>query len=251
MYLYETGRADDMPVEPASRSRDWMDNSNEGFAHRCLPLAIANQAGWVVANPITFDVLWNGGRRLEDLLIIFDGPSADDRVRSHFGHGILTFTIPYLFRTPENVNLWVKGPTNVIKDGIQALEGIVETDWSPASFTMNWKVTRAGQVVRFTKGEPICMVVPTPRGLAEALEPRQQPIAAAPEEEDAHRQWQASRLAHNEGLLTRGSLAWQRKWERHYFRGVCVDGTPAPAHQTRLRLHDVIQDDRSLSRTAG
>jgi len=247
MYLYETGCVDEMPVEPATRSRDWMNESHEGFANRCLPMAIANQAGWFIANPITFDVLWNGGNRMEDLLIVFDGPTADDRVRSHFGYGILTFTIPYLFRTPPDINLWVKGPSNAIKDGIQALEGVVETDWSPSTFTMNWKMTRPGQVVRFTKGEPICMVVPTPRGLAETLEPRQQPLAAVPEIEQAYRQWLASRQAHNKGLLTPGSAAWRRRWERHYFRGISTDGTLAPMHQNKLQLRAVIRDTNAPS----
>ena len=48
-------------------------------------------------------------------------------MKSHFGEAVLTFSLPYLFRTPRGVNLWVKGPSNWIKDGIQPLEGIVET----------------------------------------------------------------------------------------------------------------------------
>jgi len=47
-------------------------------------------------------------------------------------------------RTPAGVNLWVKGPANMVKNGVQALEGMVETDWTAASLTMNWKLTRVG-----------------------------------------------------------------------------------------------------------
>lgn len=54
-------------------------------------------------------------------------------VVSHFGAGVVTFTVPYLFRTPPSYNLHVRGPTNMPKDGIYPLEGIVETDWSQAS----------------------------------------------------------------------------------------------------------------------
>ena len=42
---------------------------------------------------------------------------------SHFGYGILTWTLPYLFRTPPDWNLLARGPSNLPKDGIQALEG--------------------------------------------------------------------------------------------------------------------------------
>src|SRR5205807_231232 len=103
--------------------------------------------------------------------------AGDDRIKSHFGAGVVTFTIPYLFRTPKGVNLWVKGPTNYFKDGAAPLEGVVETDWAVSSFTMNWKLTRPGLPVRFARGEPICMIVPVPRGLAEELDPHQAPIA--------------------------------------------------------------------------
>ena len=35
----------------------------------------------------------------------------------------------------------VRGPTNSPKDGIAALDGIIETDWAHSTFTMNWRFT--------------------------------------------------------------------------------------------------------------
>ena len=70
----------------------------------------------------------------------------------------------------------VKGPANHIKDGIQPLEGIVETDWLMSTFTMNWKLTRICEWVSFKKDEPFCMLVPLPRGLPESLIPKRVPI---------------------------------------------------------------------------
>ena len=88
--------------------------------------------------------------------------------------------MPFLFRTPPGINLWVKGPANWIKDGVQPLEGVVETDWLASTFTMNWKITRVCEWVRFEKDEPFCMLVPVPRGLAESLVPRREPIDRQP-----------------------------------------------------------------------
>ena len=34
--------------------------------------------------------------------------------------------------------MWAMGPPNHVKDGIQPLVGLVETDWLPFPFTMNW-----------------------------------------------------------------------------------------------------------------
>ena len=140
---WETAENTAMEIEPAPIDRDWMEQSNRRFAYRCLPLAIANQSGWIMRSPFAFEAIWNGGESAADLRIAYPSELKETRVNSHFGHGILTFEIPFLFRTPSGVNLWVKGPSNWIKDGIQPLEGVVETDWANATFTMNWKFHKA------------------------------------------------------------------------------------------------------------
>src|SRR5262249_41138013 len=157
----------------------------------------------------------------------------DQRIMSHFGSGTFTIAIPYLFRTPQGVNLWVKGPTNWIKDGGQPLEGIVETDWLPATFTMNWKLTRPHYPVHFAKGEPICMVLPVARGLAESLAPVRLPLSEAPELKREYEQWQESRKVFNAGLELRQPEAIQRGWQRDYVKGVMPSGAQAAEHQTR------------------
>jgi hypothetical protein len=113
-----------MKLVPAPLERPWMDQTNQRFAYRCLPLNIANQAGWLLTCPCTFDLYWYGGDAKTDIEFRFLDPP-DPCVSSHFGYGVVTFSLPYLFRTPPGINLWVKGPSNAPKDGIQALEGVV------------------------------------------------------------------------------------------------------------------------------
>ena len=72
---------------------------------------------------------------------------------SIFGQGVLPFHIQGLFRTPPQWNLWVGGSPNRFKDAIQPLTGIIETDWSPYTFTMNWRFTRPGQWISFEEGQ--------------------------------------------------------------------------------------------------
>jgi len=173
LIAYELHQASDMPLSTAPVDRAWMDASHQRAPYRCLPLVIANQAGWLLPCPVAFSAYWDGGLGKENVQIAFDPPAGksnladlftpivvsaespnavshdDARVSSHFGNGVITFAIPYLFRTPRGVNLWVKGPTNLIKDGVQPLEGIVETDWLTATFTMNWKMKRVWEGGRF------------------------------------------------------------------------------------------------------
>lgn len=223
-------------IEPAPINRDWMDKAHLRHPYRCLPLVIANQAGWVLRNPTGFRAYWYGGPNKTDVELQFDGP--ENRIVSHFGSGVVTFTIPYLFRTPEGINLWVKGPSNYIKDGIQPLEGVVETDWLASTFTMNWKITRVCEWIRFDRGEPFCMLVPIPRGLAESLVPRRVPIAADPETLEHYRRWEASRKGFLEGLEGRDPDTVKRGWQKDYFQGKTPEGKDFPSHQTRLDLKE-------------
>lgn len=233
--LYENQPTDVVP-EPAPIARAWMDNAHLRHPYRCLPLVIANQCGWVLRCPVGFSAYWYGGVAKEDIELRFDTP--DNRIVSHFGSGVITFTVPFLFRTPPDINLWVKGPSNWVKDGVQALEGVVETDWIASTFTMNWKMTRSNEWVRFDQGEPFCMLVPVPRGLVETLVPRFESITANPELEAQYRKWENSRSGFLEGLTTRDPDAVARGWQKDYFQGRTPDGKAIDSHQTRLNVKE-------------
>jgi hypothetical protein len=238
IYAYEIHEPRGMTIHSAPPTRAWMDETEQRYAYRCLPLSVANQAGWWIECPCTFMVRWNGGTRKQDLEMSFEAGQPDARIVSHFGYGVITFTLPYLFRTPPGINLWVKGPTNLLKDGAQALEGIVETDWNPATFTMNWKMTSANYVVRFEKGEPICMLVPVPRGLAEGLIPIQTPLQNNAALREEYQEWQASRSQFLTALTKKDEDAVKRGWQKDYFKGLAADGERVDGHQTKLNLKE-------------
>lgn len=224
------------PVEPASPSRDWMDAIRDRFAYRCLPLVIANQHGWIIRSPISFKARWNGGPELVDTTVKFPKGQTTHAVASHFGAGVITIILPYLFRTPPGVNLWVKGPANHIKDGIQALEGVVETDWLESTFSMNWKLTRRNHTVSFEEGEPICMMVPIPRGQIESLETSMKPISEDGPLNAAYQKWGDARRAFNQGLKDNDPKIVEQGWQRDYMLGRKIDGQKVEGHQTHLNL---------------
>ncbi len=87
----------------------------------------------------------------------------------------------------------------MVKHGIVPLDGLVETDWLPFPFTMNWRFTRPG-TVRFEAGEPFCFVTPAPHALYEAIEPRLRSLADDAEMQAAYEQWSASRTDFNASL---------------------------------------------------
>jgi hypothetical protein len=218
-----------------------MNETQNRMANRCLPLLVANEAGWVILNPLAFQATWTGDPHPGSITIEFaSGDVPAPPVKSHFGYGVITWTIPYLFRTPPGYNLLARGPANWPKDGISALEGLVETDWAVGTFTMNWKLTRPDHLVSFEEEEPFCMIVPQRRGELESFQPEVRDIRTAPKLAGAAKAWAKSRReAHVRKFLSgysREYAADWEAWERHYFKGTSPDGTNAPEHQTKLRL---------------
>jgi len=224
-------------IEPAPIEREWMDNAHVRHPYRCLPLNIANQNGWVLKCPVDFKAYWYGGAGPKDVEIRFDG-HPDSCISSHFGSGVVTFSIPYLFRTPVGCNLWVKGPSNWIRDGIQALEGVVEADWASSTFTMNWKITRPYEWIEFKTGEPICMIVPIPRGLTEQMTPKLALLESNKELKAKYDEWEASRRGFLKGLKELDPAAVKKGWQKDYFQGKTAEGGTFDGHQTRLDVKD-------------
>jgi LPS sulfotransferase NodH len=220
--------------------RDWMNAISNRFAYRCLPMLIANQAGWFILNPHRISVTWNGEKGVDALTIEYQDGARLRCGHSHFGFGILTFAIPYLFRTPRGFNLHVRGPANQPKDGIAPLEGIVETDWSEATFTMNWKMTRPDQTIVFEEGEPIAMVTPVHHGELERFRPEVRPLSENVELAKGYQAWSQSRGQFNAELRLPESTARRQGWQRHYMRGKTMSGQSAPTHQTSLKLAEFV-----------
>ena len=172
-------------IRPAPVDRDWMDNIDQRFAYRCLPLSIANAHGWEILCAAGFTAVWDGGRGLDAVKVTTD-PGNIVPALSHFGFGVLTFHVPCLFRTDVGFDLMVSGPINRPKDAIAPLTGLIETDWSPYSFTMNWQFTRPQTAVRFEKGEPFCHIMPVRRGEIETVEPELRSLSENPELQRQH-----------------------------------------------------------------
>lgn len=218
-------------IESATRERNWMDNTNGEFAYRCLPLIMANQHGWCVYSNNELEFGWNGSNNLDAVKVIKDGRGV---AQSIFGYGIITFHIMHLIQTTPDTNLYISGAPNHIKPGVQALSGLVETDWSPYTFTMNWQITEPNRIIRFTPDEPICFFFPVPRGRLEKTQIVVDNLSNNPILEKQHKDFSQGRLAFYQSDEYR-----KGNWEKHYFQGKYPDGTRCPFnHQTKLNLKD-------------
>lgn len=229
-----------MGLVTATRDRGWMQSAHG--AKRCLPIKLANEAGWWILNPSRFEVVWTGESHELGVQDPSTGrPPAHGYLSAIFGHGILSVIMLYLFRTDPGWNLLARGPANHPRHGIYALEGLVETDWSPAPFTMNWRFTAPNVPVVFEAGDPLCQIVPTERGAIEAVEPLVKNLAG-----DLLRQYSEWNRVRREARQPSGQIrdldAWedeQRGARGGYARGRMVgDSERFEGHQTRLALRE-------------
>jgi hypothetical protein len=220
-----------------------MDDAVDRWPNRCLPLLVANEAGWVLLNPVRFRATWNGDPGPDGVTIEFvDSEPRPHPVSSHFGHGIVTFGIPYVFRTSPRWNLLARGPANWPKEGIAPLEGLVETDWAFANFTMNWKLTRTNYAVEFEQDEPFCMVVPQRRGDLESFRTEIRQLSSDPGTkaefdvfEENRERMQVNKFL---SMYSREYESYRTDWERHYYKGLAPSGAPADEHQTHIKLSE-------------
>jgi len=238
-------------LRPARSRRFWMDAFPDRHAYRCLPLAIANSFGWELLSPCDLQVDWNGGPGATDLVVSAnDGyPLVTHFAASNFTCGILTLHTGYVFRTEPGWSLLATGPINEPREGMSPLTGLIETDWLPYPFTMNYQLTRPGSF-RFRKGEAFCHVVPM---LMEPVEDAEVEIRAI--EEEPHLKERMESFAARRGKLlaagvTPDPTSVREAWGREYFKGVLADGTSAPRHKHKLRLADPVDLRVPIASTA-
>lgn len=235
-------------IRPAVATRDWMDATAEAFAYRCLPLNIANAHGWEVLSPCDVEAYWTGTSD-ESGVIVKNAPGTAEHNRavSVFGHGTLTFHIQALFRTPPGWDLLIGGSPNRPKDAIAPLSGVIEADWSPYTFTMNWKFTRRNTTVRFKKGEPICFITPVQRGVLEQFNPIYISLEDNVSLMHEYLAWSRSRTSFRADIASASTPA--EKWQKRYYRGLGMDDRRGVADHTsrlRLRAFDVPSVDAPL-----
>ena len=216
-----------LEIETAPSQREWMSNT-EGYAYKCLPLVAANNLGWVLRCPSSFSAFWTGNEGKKSVHIIPHTEKKLPFVKSHFGHGTLSFYPGYIFTTTKNHGLYVKGPTNFpdyeTKNGITPLEGLVETDWLQFSFTMNWKFTEPRRLVTFYQDEIFCQFFPYPRSYVSQFETDTRSIEESKGFNDSVNHYKEHRRLVNE-IIDDTCKQPPKDLQLHYLRGENIDGT--------------------------
>jgi Family of unknown function (DUF6065) len=203
--LIPHGWGEGWQLRPAPARRHWMDELPH--AYKCLPLVVANQWGWQILCPTDVVATWDGSEGLSGLRIEV-APQFEPAIKSQFGAGIITFSPPWLFRTPPGWDLYLKGPTNRWKPNCIPLDGVIETWWLNYTFTLNWKLVQPGTVV-FRQGESLGQLLPVPHLTFEDAAATEAPIGLLePQAAEELLKWQEKRR----------QIAGQRDNVHHLYR---------------------------------
>ena len=163
--------------------RDWFTKSSTKHPYKCIPLTRANAHGWEIRLEHDLVVIWTGDEDPESLQILEGNQAGDSQLpiaSNVLGHGTVTFLPHVLIRTPKPYNLYVTGAPNHLIKGAVPLTGVVETWWSPYTFTMNWKVRYKNRPVRFPAGTPFVHFFPVNSIELEQWTPVVKPVAEHP-----------------------------------------------------------------------
>lgn len=217
-------------VEQAKSRRDWMDNTTDKHPYKCIPITRANAHGWTIRLPHDIIVQWDGGDQPGNLQIL-EGHYMDNGiglVDTSLGSGVLSFHPGMLVKTPKPYNLYVTGAPNELVKGAVPLTGVVETWWSPYTFTMNWKIRYVNRPVLFPKGLGYVHFFPI-----NSVELEEWSTTVKPVEEHVHYkeyiEWSADRAAN------------PQKRHDYYKHGVDPSGCPIADpefHKLKLSLQE-------------
>ena len=132
-----------------------------------------------------------------------------DQQRVRTGDHHLEYAVPFPDQAGGLAAL-VCGPANYFKDNAHPLTAIIESDWITMSFTMNWKIMRPDEPVRFEVGEPLFQAIPLSDNACADLEGASvtyKKLDDDPEVARAYREWDQSRIRFMERSKAGGAQA--------------------------------------------
>ena len=139
-------------IKQSRLKRDWMDETYNKHAYKCLPMTAANVNGWELILQQDVVVQWDGDNSPPKVL---EGEFLNGRavvVPSIIG--IISFATGWAINTEEGYDTWVTGSPNYFVDGAVPLSATIPSSWWPDEFNMNWKITKIGEPVTFKAGMP-------------------------------------------------------------------------------------------------
>ena len=154
----------------AETQREWFPKE----LYKISPNIKGNSCGFLISAEYEFKVHWNGEEGADSISINIPNDEAKKYghpdIVSTIGSGIFTVNIPFLIKTPPNVNILTINPPNYILPLSTVLSSMIESDSLKTNFTFNIKIQVPDAEITFPAGHPIGAFIPIPKHYIETFE---------------------------------------------------------------------------------
>jgi hypothetical protein len=138
--------------------RDWMDDTPEKHAYRCFPLGLVNNLGWGISFPKDITFICNSNPKPQQKYI--EVISGEEYLYIDSRNDIITFNTGLMFKTDENLTLWVKRVPNQFIDGVHVLEVLLNASFLKGQLSPAWKISKKDVPITIKAGTPVVSVLP-------------------------------------------------------------------------------------------
>lgn len=138
--------------------RDWMDDTFEKHAYRCIPVTLSNGLGLGISFPEDISFIWDGITDTSPHHIkILSGEKYCSLGR---GNATLSFNTELYIRTDENISMLHMPAPNFFIDGFQAYTTIISTSFFNSPFPCAIRVTSPNKIITIKANQPIVSIIP-------------------------------------------------------------------------------------------
>jgi hypothetical protein len=135
-------------------NRDWMDESIDKHAYKCLPVTLANCLGWSFSLPEDISFILHSSTGHVEILSGHKYSSVDRT------NGTISFISGITIRSEKPQSLLIMPVPNQFIDGVSPFTSVVNTSVLKAPIPSAWKITRYDQAITIKSGTPITAIIP-------------------------------------------------------------------------------------------
>ena len=135
-------------------NRDWMDESIDRQAYKCLPVTLANCLGWSFSIPEDISFILHSSTNTVEILSGSKYSSVDRT------NGTISFISGLTIQSETPTSLLIMPVPNQFIDGVSPFTSIVNTSVLRAPIPSAWKVTKYDEKITIKTGTPIAAIIP-------------------------------------------------------------------------------------------
>jgi hypothetical protein len=135
-------------------NRDWMDDSVDKQAYKCLPVTLANCLGWSFSLPEDISFILHSSTNTVEILSGHKYSSTDRT------NGTISFRSGLTIQSDAPTSLLIMPVPNQFVDGVSPFTSVVNTSVLKSPVPSAWKITRYDEVITVKKDTPIAAIIP-------------------------------------------------------------------------------------------